>query len=223
MKIETRLVLYPDVYRVDLVPFWSVEELSSVNYTRICRFLVVGARKKPPSGKTELSIAWKTGGFHEERVQDRLEVHAHATQMQLILAGIWACLNMLSFGTWMKLCCMFGYVGKFNYIVYQICSNMGPIFGKNHKWRAFEPQHVSIIYKFQSVPSEKWTNVPLKGAIYCRTTFNIPFTSCFVDFPRHTLTIFAHSDVHRFSVMVWKLQLELQNICTLKRSPRTGK
>ena len=70
MQIETRLVLYPDVYRVDLVSFWSVEDLSSVNYTKICRVLAVGARKKPPSGKTELSIAWKTG-FHEEGVQDR--------------------------------------------------------------------------------------------------------------------------------------------------------
>lgn len=46
MKIETRLVLYPDVYRVDLVSLWSVEDLSSVNYTKICRVLVVGARKK---------------------------------------------------------------------------------------------------------------------------------------------------------------------------------
>lgn len=88
MQIETRLVLYPDVYRVDLVSLWSVEDLSSVNYNKNCRVLVVGARKKPPSGKTELSIAWKTGGFHEEGVQDRLEVHAHATQMQLILDWI---------------------------------------------------------------------------------------------------------------------------------------
>ena len=92
-----------------------------------------------------------------------------------------------------------------------------------HKWRPLSLNMFPLFISFNRYPPKKWRNVPLKGAIYCRTTFNIPFTSCFVDFPRHTLTIFGHSDVHRFSVMVWKLQLELQNICTLKRSPRTGK
>ena len=107
--------------------------------------------------------------------------------------------------------------------VYQICSNMGPIFSVFTSGGPLSLNMFPLNITFNQYPAKKWTNVPLKGAIHCRTTCNIPFTSCFVDFPRHTLTIFAHSDVHRFSVMVWKLQLELQNICTLKRSPGEGK
>ena len=62
------------------------------------------SKTKAPIGNPELNSAdRKTGGFHEEGVQDRFEIYAHATQMQLIAASILTCYNMLSFDTWMML------------------------------------------------------------------------------------------------------------------------